>query len=193
MYQTTSQQILKRYEKLRQFKSIQDEEKLLPLITCMYKLTPKWFEEYIGEYFRKIGKYTTIDVRGWKNDKWFDIVCKRGNEYAVIQCKKYETTHTRLEQILKFNYDIEKNIPKEYQLVTNKYFVTTNRCNKDAKNYAKEKDIYIRDLHKIIKINKDFPIDEFIIRNQWKLDIITDININEVLNDNYNKQFSNAH
>lgn len=169
MYRTKEKQILKRYKELTHF--IKDQNDIKTMLLCMYQLTPTWFEHYIAWYLKEVERYNQVTVNWWIHDMGFDVVCRKHDHYAVVQCKKYETQHIAVKDILYFDWCIKKILPRQQQNLQ-RYYITTNRCNPQSKEVAKELWIHLWDYRKIIHdIQKHYPIEQFlhIHKNNSKL------------------------
>lgn len=153
-------QILKRYKELIPY--VPNMHDMRTILLCMYQLTPTWFEHYIAWYLKEVEKYYKVHVNWGIHDKWLDIICKNSDSYAVVQCKKYETQNVSVKDILYFDRCIKPIIPEQKKNLT-KYFITTNWCNPQSKEVAKELGIKLWDYHKIINdVQKHYPIEKFL-------------------------------
>ncbi len=158
------------------------------LLKFMFELTPKWFEEYIWEYFKLVDNNSKVSVVGWINDWWVDIrVRKDWHHCFAIQCKKQITSHTTKKDIINF-IDNTKKYKELYRKKNEKldlYFITTNRYNKEAFEKAKEWNVVLWNYKTILKINKKFSINNFIKKHKWNDLLLSWIISREVLDKFY--------
>lgn len=162
------------------------EEDIFTLLKFMFELTYKWFEHYIKDYFKQY-KYDWIKVTGGVNDWWVDVEWMLWNKHTLIQCKKYIKEHVREREILKFVSDTEK-YRKEIWKVLSLYFITTNWVNSDAYNCAKQHNIQIKNYKDMIKMDKKLDVYKYIEGHKNDKEIVTWINVYDILDKKYFKQ-----
>lgn len=157
------------------------------LCEVYYNLTDKWFEVYIWEYIRKIHNFD-IEIIWWKKDWWIDIIGNRiinWNEQKIyVQCKQRHWASKK-------RHITEKNL-KEFIWSTHKfknnnnvflYYITTSRFTPNAKKYAKENNIIIKDYKDIAReIYNNYSLEEF---NKFIMYWNHKFVINDLLENNY--------
>ena len=167
------------------------EEEIIKLLKIMFELTPTGFEYYVRDCFSK-GKYDKIKVTGWLNDWWIDITWIFWNKYTLIQCKKYDygINHIKRREIKDFIDNTNKYRTEKYRRKTiSLYFITTSRVNPEAKALAEQYNIEIRDCYSIIKkLEKNLDIYKYIEDHKNDKDIVSWIDIKEILDKKYFKQ-----
>lgn len=181
-------------EHLNKENNYEKEEEIIKLLKIMFELTPTGFEYYVKDCFSK-GKYDQIKVTGWLNDWWIDIKWIFWNKYTLIQCKKYDygINHIKRGEIKDFIDNTEKYRTEKYRRKTWKtislYFITTSRVNWEAKVLAEQYNIEIRDCYSIIKkLEKNLDIYKYIEDHKNDKDIVSWIDIKEILDKKYFRQ-----
>jgi len=183
--------IIKKYKELEEHLNKEHdpykEQDIITILVFMFELTDKWFEYYIKDYFQKQYKYDWIKVVGGVNDWWIDIKGEYKNKLTLIQCKQYKQEHVRDKEILKFVQDTEK-YRKEIWKVLSLYFITTNWVNSEAYNCANQHNISIKNYKDIIKMDKKLDVYKYIERHKNDKEIVTWINVYDILDKKYFKQ-----
>lgn len=116
------------------------------------------YEFYIAEIFKKAGY--KVYMKGYNegyNDKGIDLICYKGNEIVLVQCKNWKTAVT-LEAFKKFVNDCKNYEYNNYEIFKNKntkrYFIISNKIkNLEVDEYVK----YIKNKVELkqIEINND--------------------------------------
>ncbi|HKL44019.1 MAG TPA: restriction endonuclease [Candidatus Absconditabacterales bacterium] len=151
------------------------------LLRFMGELTWKGFEEYIGDYFKYI-EHAEVKVVGGLDDQGVDVRVRIDSHHCLaVQCKNQIKSHTTKKEIMEF-IDNTKKFKRKYKSKGQKldlYFITTNWINKQARNKAYG--IVLWDYRKILEMDRDYPIEEFIKAHKGKENLFTGINSEEVL------------
>lgn len=149
-------------EELKQY--LNNKDKINKLCNIYYNLTNKGFEIYIAEFFRNVLKYN-IKIRWWLKDWWIDIEATKNinwkEQKVFIQCKQRHWAskkwHINKKEISSFLWNIQKEKTENTIL----YLITTSWLTQEAKKFAKENNIKIKDYKDIIDIYDKFTFEEF--------------------------------
>jgi restriction system protein len=109
------------------------------------KMTPKEFEEYIAELFRRLG-YKTYSTGG-PNDGGIDVIAEKNKVKHYIQCKKYFKAHKVGVGEMRDFYGALADKTVEGK----GYFITTSKFTLEAERFAEDKPIELIDGFKLIK------------------------------------------
>ncbi len=114
-------------------------------IAWLRGLTPKEFEDYIAELFRRLG-YKAYSVGG-PNDGGIDVVIEKEGIKHYVQCKKYfKAREVRVGEVRDFYGALAD------RLATGKgYFITTSKFTLPAEEFAKDKPIELIDGNRLVK------------------------------------------
>ncbi|MFA5030335.1 MAG: restriction endonuclease [Patescibacteria group bacterium] len=107
-------------------------------------LTPKQFEEFIGDLFRRRG-YAT-EVVGMSHDGGIDVIANKDGKKNYIQCKKFITKTVRVGDVRDFYGSIVDRLEGGKG-----FFITTNKFTKESKEFCKDKPIELIDGHQLVK------------------------------------------
>lgn len=160
------------------------ENVIFKLLSFMFELTPTGFETYIAEYLKNISHFDISKVIWWYKDKGIDIRAEKNWQFYAIQCKKFGASHITQKEILDF-IENTRELKKKYGGKITLYLRTSSRINKYAKNIAKQNWIEIRDYKSLLKLEKEFPINDFIKKYKWDGKILSGIDTEDVLNTFY--------
>lgn len=157
----TKENIISRYKEFLKYGL--SKEDALYCVRVMFELRAKGFEKYISEYYKKIRWYWT-QVIWWFHDHWIDIECsKQDNQHHIvnlaIQCKKRSHFHIKRNDVLGFEYDFTHW--RKYNSFAKNILITTNLTSSNAKMVAKEKWIHLMDYKDLLRIKKEYPLDQF--------------------------------
>ncbi len=141
------------------------EEKAKDMFIFKHTLTPHGFEKYIEYYFSKIkGFKMTLNGNTFEMDNWIDlkwIKCENDEcTFSLIQCKKYTLKDVTLDHIAHFyGKIIDKIIEKRSQIEV--YYITTSKFTQKAKDFWKEKGIFMIDFFHLYQAQKIYTLDQF--------------------------------
>lgn len=138
-------------------------EDALYCIRLMYELRPRGFEKYISIFYEKIRGYHTRVIGGfwdWGIDiEWSKEDKDHHKINLAIQCKKRSHFHIKKNDVLGFEYDFKHW--QKYNSFARNVLITTNLTSQNAKNVAKEMGVYLLDYKGLLKIRKEYSLDQF--------------------------------
>lgn len=133
---STIQKIEDKYNEA--IKTLNEKEKnrktLSQKVDELLELSPREFEQYIGELFLHLGY--SVEITQYSNDKGIDIIMTKDNTTYGVQCKRYKGTVGSPE--------IQKFIGALNHLQADKgYFVTTGMFSFEAEKMAAQHPIQL--------------------------------------------------
>ncbi|EKE30222.1 MAG: hypothetical protein ACD_2C00025G0013 [uncultured bacterium (gcode 4)] len=159
MYVPYTRIMKEEYKNLLKF--VKDKNDVRELIKIKYFLNYTWFEIYVTEFLKK-DKYKFMTLHnGGMDDKWIDIKWIRKEnwktQYLIVQCKHWNDKHIQLDDVAAWYWKVvEHRIHENLFLV----FATTSWFTDNAKQFCKDKEIYMLDYKEIIKMTKDWNFDD---------------------------------
>lgn len=115
------------------------------LLTWLRGLSPKEFEDYIAELFRRLG-YKTYSVGG-PNDGGIDVIAEKDGIKHYVQCKKYfNKREVRVGEVRDFYGALADRLADGKG-----YFITTNKFTLQAEKFAEDKPIELIDSNRLLK------------------------------------------
>lgn len=114
-------------------------------IASIRKLTWREFERLIGEVFRR-RDYEVTETGGGGADGGIDLVLRRGNEKAVVQCKQWRTYKVAVQPIREL-YGVM--VAERAQRAI---FVTSGIYTREARSFAEGKPIELVDGEQLVEL-----------------------------------------
>lgn len=108
-------------------------------------LSPKEFEEYIGNIYSKLGYSTSIV--GGRNDGGVDVIAKKNGQKLLIQCKRYKSSTVSVHDVRDFYGAMANNLTDGKGV-----FITTNIFSSEAEKFAEGKPIELLDGSRLLKL-----------------------------------------
>ncbi|CAN5701148.1 hypothetical protein BH11PAT2_BH11PAT2_05480 [soil metagenome] len=113
------------------------------MIYWLRGMSPKEFEEYIAELFRRLGY--KAEAVGKAYDGGIDVIAEKDGIKHYIQCKKYITSQVPVSAIRDFYGAIAGRATTGQA-----YFITTNGFTLEAKRFAEDKPIELIDQYRLL-------------------------------------------
>jgi restriction system protein len=139
IFQSRFKELLVRYESdlALRTKVENDRKKMYQKVEALHGLSPREFEEYIAELFKRLG-YENVTLTPTSNDKGIDILAKREGVRIAIQCKKYKGVigSPQMQTFLGAMQHVEAQ---------KGFFVTTSVFSREAEKFAYDHPIELID------------------------------------------------
>ena len=126
------------------FKHVQGFLSDRELLLKLRNMHPTEFEEYIADFFSKLG-YKTQTVGG-SHDEGIDVIAEKDGIKHYIQCKKFITQTVSVGAVRDFYGAITDHLAKGKG-----YFITTNKFTLEAEKFAEDKPIELIDGQRLIE------------------------------------------
>lgn len=138
-YEIKGFRLLKRLKQGEQWRSSRE------MIRFLRNASPKEFEQYIGELFKKLG--FVVEVTGGPYDGGVDLIITKDGISNYVQCKRYNRrNNVGVKEVRDFYGAMADKLAKGKG-----YFVTTGIFTLEAENFAEDKPIELIDSNKLIK------------------------------------------
>lgn len=114
------------------------------LLLQLRGMSPKEFENYISDLFRKLGY--RAEAVGKSHDGGIDVIAEKDGAKIYIQCKKFITSQVRVGDVRDFYGALVDHLANAQG-----YFITTNKFTLEAKQFAEDKPLELIDGFALIK------------------------------------------
>lgn len=128
-------------------RSIRARRRAAKTLAQLRALSPDGFEEWVGERFRELGY--RVRLVGTSGDHGVDLLAEKGDEVAVVQCKRYDSSHSVGEPILRDLYGTMHDTGANQA-----YLVTTSELTKPAWQWIEDKPIIVWDGDYLASLSK---------------------------------------
>jgi HJR/Mrr/RecB family endonuclease len=118
-----------------------DRRHLVEWTSDLRKLSAGEFEWFVGEVFRREGWEVEETGRQDGPDGNIDLKLSRGRERAIVQCKRFDSRHVKVDEIRKF----VGTLTREGLAAKDGVFVTLSRFNEHAVAEAKQTGLQLVD------------------------------------------------
>jgi len=136
-----------RYKEARQalisFHFIDERSGLIDLESKLKKMNPVEFEAFVGNEFHKLGY--AVEMTKGSGDHGIDLLIRKGNELAVVQCKQW--TAPVGEPVVRDFFGSLVNLRAQHG-----YLVTTSSFTTHAFSFVQDKPIRLMDLDALIEL-----------------------------------------
>jgi restriction system protein len=136
--------LIKEWKQERKFKQGSKWRKDRDKLSWLRGMTPKEFEDYVAELFRRLG-YKTSSVGG-PGDGGVDVIADKDGIKSYIQCKKYFQKHeVGVGEVRNFYGALVDRLANGKG-----YFITTSKFTFPAEQFAGDKPIELVDSYRLI-------------------------------------------
>lgn len=111
----------------------------------LLKLSPYAFEDRIADLYRRMGY--EVEQTPYSNDRGRDAILKRNGAVYLLECKRHDRSRSIGRRDLQIFYAAVMEAKAERG-----FFVTTARCNANAREFVSDKPIEIVDSESLLKL-----------------------------------------